>query len=394
MNNVSRINVNKKRYIIVLAVLSLICVGACSDPPDGGSDEATGFPQVSRVAELLSDSGVSGYRMALEPRNFRFPEDHGAHEEFRNEWWYFTGNLMDENGRPFGYQLTLFRFALLPRPEPPLASRWQTRQAYLGHFAVTDIEAEGFHVAERYVRGAVGLAGTRSAPLAIWVDDWRIESSAPDMAWQLRATGDTASIDLELVPEKPVILNGVGGLSQKSAAPGNASYYYSMPRLRTRGRVSIDGESYAVDGLSWLDREWGSSALSRDQQGWDWFALQLSDGSELMLYNLRRTDGSRDSHSAGTVIGNDGAATHLTAADFDIRVDDHWRSPGGVQYPSTWTVVVPGLNLELEVLPAMANQELVTTVRYWEGAVSVSGQSAGSSVTGRGYVELTGYETD
>jgi predicted secreted hydrolase len=146
-----------------------------------------------------------------------------------------------------------------------------------------------------------------------------------------------------------------------------------------------------VSGLSWLDREWSSSALASDQLGWDWFALQLSDGSELMFYNLRKLDGSQDEHSAGTWISVDGTSTHIDRDDMDIEVIDTWDSPEGGRYPSAWVLRVPDRGLSLEIRPVMADQELFTTVRYWEGAVDVQGQRHGSPVEGRGYVELTGY---
>ncbi len=382
----------KRTYQLVITTIIANILCACLDPPTALTEDPEAFPQRSRIAELLSDRGVAGYPMATEARTFSFPEDHGAHETFRNEWWYFTGNVADEAGHWFGYQLTLFRFALQPHAAPPLASSWQTRHAFIGHFAVSDLSRERFHVAERYARGAAGLAGVRQAPLAVWIDDWLIESAGTDGSWRLRANDDEIAIELSLEAVKPVVLNGVDGLSQKSAEPGNASYYYSLSRLGTTGRLTVDGQSYRVSGLSWLDREWGSSALAADQAGWDWFALQLSDGSDLMLYNVRRSDGSADPFSAGTAVAADGSARHLHADEFTIDVQDHWVSSGGVRYPAKWQLSVPALDLEITVRPAMADQELVTSVRYWEGAVIVDGLSGELAVTGRGYVELTGYD--
>src|SRR5690606_433107 len=157
----------------------------------------------------------------------------------------------------------------------------------------------------------------------------------------------------------------------------NASYYYSIPRLAATGTVTLDGHTEDVTGLAWLDREWGSSALADDQQGWDWFALQLADGSDLMFYNLRRDDGSRDPASAGTYIDAQGIASYLGAAEVTIRERDHWTSARGDRYPVAWSLAVPSLELSLEIDPLIEAQELVTRVRYWEGAVDVRGTRAG-----------------
>ena len=207
----------------------------------------------------------------------------------------------------------------------------------------------------------------------------------------MHASDAGVSLDLRLMPLKGPVLNGEDGLSQKSSQPGNASYYYSISRLDTAGTLQIDNTVYDVSGLSWLDREWGSSALSKDQQGWDWFALQLSDGSDLMFYDLRRSDGTRDVHSAGTWIDAAGRTTHLGHDDVAIEVRKYWESEHGGRYPMEWAISVPKLDLQIEVVPVLRNQELITTVRYWEGAVDVRGTSATEAVSGRGYVELTGY---
>jgi len=344
------------------------------------------------LANLLGAGDSSGFEKAIAPRRFEFPADHGPHESFRNEWWYVTGNLDADDGRRFGFELTIFRFSLTPAP-PDADSAWRTNQVYIAHFAITDAERERFFVAERYSRGATGLSGASADPFRVWIDDWQIVSAAADggMPWRLVAAGDGFEIDVELVTRRPPVLNGVDGLSQKSDEPGNASYYYSLTRLQTDGTIVIDGESFKVSGLSWLDREWSSSALAADQQGWDWFALQLDDGSELMFYNLRKTDGSQGRNSAGTRVRADGTSAYLSRGEVDVAVTRTWDSPEGGTYPAGWTLTVPAEGLVLDVVPVMADQELFTTVRYWEGAVDVSGRRRGEAVSGRGYVELTGY---
>jgi predicted secreted hydrolase len=342
---------------------------------------------------------VEGYAQALEERKFAFPADHGPHPDFRNEWWYVTGNLDGDNGRRFGFELTIFRFLLAPQTAEPSAdvSAWRSNQVYIGHFALTDEKAGQFHVAQRFSRDSLGLAGATAEPFRVWLDNWSITGArSPDeyefgLPWRLQARDVEFGLNLTLVPQTPPVLNGVNGLSQKSAEAGNASYYYSITRLQTEGTVRIGDDEFAVSGLSWLDREWGSSALSAEQEGWDWYALQLSDGSDLMFYNLRRRDGSQDDHSAGTLTLADGSTVHLSRDDLIVEVLDSWQSPHGGRYPIAWQIAVPDFELNLKIDPILDAQELITTVRYWEGAVDVSGVHGATPITGRGYVELTGY---
>jgi len=350
-------------------------------------------PGRSELSALLSAEGVAGFSMATDSRIFEFPRDHGPHPEFRNEWWYMTGNLDATDGRRFGFELTFFRFALAP-DLPGSDSAWQTNQVYIAHLAVTDTNGQRFFVAERFSRGALGLAGAQDSPFRVWIDDWEIAGSDVDAEsenWRLQARDEEIALSLQLVARKLPVLNGANGLSQKSAQVGNASYYYSITRWQTDGRVQLGNDEFTVSGLSWLDREWSSSALASDQQGWDWFALQLSDGSELMFYNLRKTDGSRDFFSSGTWISSDGSSRHISSDKISISVTKTWSSPEGGTYPSSWEIRFPERDLVLKVVPVMDDQELFTTVRYWEGAVDVTGTRDGASISGRGYVELTGY---
>lgn len=345
------------------------------------------------AALLGGEASDAGFAVAGEPREFVFPGDHGPHPGFRNEWWYVTGNLDSDDGQRFGFELTIFRFALASTA-PESASAWRTNQVYVAHFALTDASAGRFHAAERYSRGAAGLAGAQSEPFRAWVDDWRIEGTTGRDGrenWHLTAGDGGIALDLDMRAAKPPVLHGENGLSRKSDDPGNASYYYSMSRWVTEGSLTVDGRRHRVSGLSWLDREWSTSALARDQQGWDWFALQLSDGSDLMFYSLRRADGTRDSRSAGTFVTADGASRPLSADDVAIEATGSWQSPAGGTYPSGWRIRVLPEQLELEVVPVIDNQELFTLVRYWEGAVDVAGSRDHAPVAGRGYVELTGY---
>ncbi|MDJ0938855.1 MAG: lipocalin-like domain-containing protein [Woeseiaceae bacterium] len=344
----------------------------------------------SELADLLGSEDMSGFVRAIEPYEFSFPRDHGPHPEFRNEWWYITGNLDGERDRRFGFELTIFRFSLTP-DEPEKDSDWRTNQVYIAHFAVTDADRERFYVAERYSRGALGIAGAEADPFRVWIDDWEITGSGQPERWQLTAADEDFALDLALTALKPPALNGDEGLSQKSDEPGNASYYYTIPRWQSEGTLRLGDDTFTVSGLSWLDREWSSSALASDQKGWDWFALQLSDGSELMYYNIRKDDGSQDRNSSGTWIDANGNYRYLSRDEVTVTVNDYWDSPEGGRYPGAWTVEVQAVGLVVDVEPVIADQELFTTVRYWEGAVDVEGTRNGNRVEGRGYVELTGY---
>jgi predicted secreted hydrolase len=350
-------------------------------------------PSPPATTTLPGGGDAEGFERATAPRPFRFPEDHGPHPGFRHEWWYFTGNLRTPEGRRFGYQLTFFRFALAPPGGTARESRWAATQAYMAHFTVTDVKGNRFRFFERTGRGALDLAGATAKPFRVWIGDWSANGGkASLLPVRLRAEERGVSIDLLLDSGAPVVPQGDRGLSRKSAEPGNASYYYSMTRLATRGSVQLGGIPFPVEGTSWLDREWGTSALGEEQSGWDWFALQLSDGSDLMFYRLRRKDGQPDPFSAGMLLLPDGSRKVLSPEGVRIDALDFWKSPeSGARYPSRWRLRLPSEGLELEIAPRVADQELRTSVRYWEGAVSVKGTARGNPVGGEGYVELTGY---
>jgi predicted secreted hydrolase len=345
------------------------------------------------VAASLRAGEDAGYARALEPRELVFPEDHGPHPDFRTEWWYFTGNLETPEGRRFGFQLTFFRNALAP-DLPERESAWATRQAWLAHFALTDVAGERFSSFERWSRGALGLAGAEVDPFRVGVRDWRAKAIGEEGAFPLRlaAEADGLALELTLQAGKPPVLQGERGLSRKGPEPGNASYYYSLTRLPAAGTVRLDGEAFAVSGLAWMDREWSTSSLGEGQVGWDWFALQLDDGSELMLYRLRRADGTADPLSSGAFVAPGGDSRTLSAGRFVLEDLERWRSPkSGALYPAAWRIRVPSEGLDLRVAPARPDQELDVSFRYWEGAVEVSGSRRGKPVRGRGYAELTGY---
>ena len=280
------------------------------------------------------------------------------------------------------------------RALPPRGSRWGAGPGVHGPL-LRDRRAGERGSATSSGPGAApwGSRGAGVRPFRVWIDDWSAEGGTDSLTpIRLRAAEDGTSVDLVLDSDRPPVPQGDRGLSRKGAAAGNASHYYSMTRLATRGTVRVDGASYAVEGNSWLDREWGTSALGKEHAGWDWFALQLSDGRDLMFYRLRRRDGGADPFSAGTLARPDGSFRPLSAGDVGIETLDHWKSPSsGARYPSRWRLRVPSEGIDLEVVPRVADQELRTFVRYWEGAVSVRGDSRGKPVEGEGYVELTGY---
>ena len=365
------------RRVLILVALGAIAAAAAAPPPD---------PRV------LPADAAPGFAQAVTPRRFVFPREHGPHPEFRQEWWYVTGNLDGAGGERFGFELTFFRFALAPPGAAPAASAWRTREIYLAHFAVTDVAAKRFRSAQKLARGALGLAGAEGAPFRVWIDDWTLGAAGGASGdWQLAAAQPGYALELELHALMPPVLNGAGGLSRKSDAPGSASYYYSIPRIAVHGTLVREGRPLRVQGLAWFDREWGSGGLGPDQAGWDWFALQLDDGSALMFYALRARDGSRDPHSAGTWVESSGETLALGSALVDLDVTAQWASADGVRYPAGWRLRVPSLALDVTVHPVLADQELDVSPRYFEGAVDVGGTRAGRPLRGRGYVELVGY---
>lgn len=396
-----------------------------------------GVPGASwELAEALGAEGAEGFARAEGVREIAFPADHGPHDDFRLEWWYFTGNLAAADGRRFGVQLTFFRRAVAPPgAKGPRgagagtargASAWRTRQVYLAHFAVTDVGAGRFHAFEETARGAAGLAGAEAEPFRVWVEGWRAESAAgaaggggaeaaraggegdgPGLAppasdpaanraaggvfpLRLAAAADGVALDLLLATAKPPVLQGDRGLSVKGPGAGNASYYYSLTRLPTRGTLTVGGERFAVEGLSWLDREWSTTLLGPGERGWDWLALQLDDGRELTGWRIRRPGAPPDRLDALTLIERDGTPRPLDPARHRLLASSPWTSPAGTRYPTAWRLAGPDLDLAVTAL--LPDQELPLSIRYWEGAVAARGEVTRTPVTGRGYVEMTGYE--
>lgn len=328
---------------------------------------------------------------------YGFPRDHGTHPAFKTEWWYFSGHLKAEGGERFAFMITFFRSGLRPpvAGEAPRRSRWALTDLYLAHFALLEAGTKRHRHTERFSRGALGESGADQGRLNVWIGDWRAEGEK-DGSIRLAAEGVGSRLALSLEPRKPPIVHGKDGISRKGEGEGRASHYYSLTRLAARGGLTVDGKDYRVEGSAWMDHEFGSNQLAPGQAGWDWLSLQLSDGRELMLYLMRREDGTPDPHSSGTVVDADGRARHLPREAFRLEPAGTWKSPvSGAVYPMGWRVRVPGEGIELRVIPLAEDQELTTEgstrVIYWEGGVEAGGRSGGVFVTGAGFAELVGY---
>jgi predicted secreted hydrolase len=321
-----------------------------------------------------------------------FPEAYGPHPDFQTEWWYYTGNLDTSDGRHFGYQLTFFRRAVLPSSQrSERTSNWAADQIYFAHFTLTDVEDGQFYHFERFSRGAADLAGAQAMPYQVWLEEWEVKEIKPN-TYELSAQQEGIALTLTLEDQKGPVLQGDQGYSQKGADPGNASYYYSQTRLYSTGTIQIGEKRHFVEGLSWKDHEFSTSALTPEQVGWDWFAIQLDNQIEIMLFHIRREDGSIDPYASGTIVNPDGTSTRLSFEDFTITALDTWKSPHSqAVYPANWQIEIPGEKLTLTLTPHIDDQELLTSVIYWEGAVSIVGEINGENVAGNGYVELTGY---
>ena len=378
----------KLKIVFSCAFVFLVPILTLSRPGRGES-----LPRTRSGGEGKQVASGLTYQLALPGRKLSFPADHYSHPNFKTEWWYYTGHLETEAGKRYGYQATFFRFGVRDRQtdmkEAPLFT-----DLYMAHFALSDIAAKKFSYRERINRGYGDRAGAATDRYLVWNEDWKVEGDAKN---HRMLVGDReTTLKLSLKSLKPPVLHGNDGHSQKGEGEGRASYYYSLTRLATEGELTIGGKTEKVRGLSWMDHEFGSNQLRDDQVGWDWFSIQLDNRTELMLYLMRRKDGTVDPYSSGTLVSAGGATEHLALADFRIEVLDRWKSPqSGATYPMRWKVSIPGEEIDLEIVPAFPDQELITNrstrVTYWEGAVGITGTFRGAPVKGNGYVEMTGY---
>ena len=369
---------------IGLTILAVVIFGFSLVEPLSGSE-------VSANTQLaIPETDISGFSQAIDPWDWQFPQDHGAHPDFQTEWWYYTGNVATEDGRRFGYQFTIFRRAISPENYVS-DSEWRTDQIHMAHFTISDIAEEEFYHDVRYSRGGAGLAGAVADPVyRVWLEDWQVIGENEDATLQ-RITAETEDfgLDVQLEQVKPPALQGDNGLSPKSDEVGNASYYYSLTRLLTSGTITINDETFEVTGNTWMDHEFSTSALGGQAQGWDWFGLIFDDNTELMVGQIRLTDGDKEPAFGGLMINGDGSTRYLAADDFTITSTDTWISPHtDAEYPSGWEIELKGdEGFAITVTPLQNDQELHGTgIEYWEGAVRIEGDK-----TGYGYAELTGY---
>ncbi len=339
------------------------------------------------ILSVATASFARTFKQALPGYTFSFPRDHASHGDYKTEWWYYTGHLQSKSGKKYGYELTFFRQGMEEGQQKP-------RNAYLAHFAISDQNTNQFHVFERLSRSGLPTGEARSDLFYVANQGWSAESLGDQFL--LRAESEGYAIHLLLSPAKPPVVHGKNGVSQKASGKGCASHYYSMTRLKTKGTLFIDSQAEPVEGISWMDHEFGSNQLTDEQVGWDWFSIQLDDNSEIMLYIMRRRDGTIDNNSSGTLINSDGSSIHLNYSDFTISSKSTWISPHSQgKYPMGWQVKIPKCKIDLSIEPAFKDQELITTrstdVTYWEGSSQVSGSKNGNPTRGQSYVEMTGY---
>ncbi len=336
---------------------------------------------------------AAGWKVAEPGWQYAFPRDHHAHEDFKTEWWYFTGNLTNTNGRRFGYELTFFRQGVRPPVQRPgTTSRFVVGDLKFAHFTVTDPGGRKFLFQQKTSRGSFGEAGFGAGNHLAWIDGWDLKMN-PDGSFDLAADMTGTNLQLHLFPLKAPVIHGKKGISEKAAGEGHASYYYSIARLRTAGQLRLGDEQLAVAGESWFDHEWATNQLTAGQAGWNWVSAQFDDGSELMLYEMRLTNGAIDPISSGTFIRADGSSVPLTSADFKMAATTFWKSKTTkANYPIGWKIIVAPEQLEFTIRPVLADQELnLPPTIYWEGACDLEGTRAGKQIGGRGYLELTGY---
>ena len=347
------------------------------------------------VAAVLSlQPAAAQYRTALPGYRYKFPRDHFNHPEFQTEWWYYTGNLKSNDGHRFGFELTFFRQAV--SRDPAKASSWDVKDVYLAHLALSDLDGGKFYHSERTNRPGPGIAGVDEIHGRIWNGNWQIVWQ--NSAQELQAIDERFQLHLALRSEKQPIIHGKNGVSQKAEGAGRASHYISLTRLATAGSIELDGKKFDVSGTSWMDHEFFTRQLAPDQAGWDWLSVQLDDNTELMLFHIRRKNGSIDPYSAGTFVDGQGRTTHLHESDFVLEpLAETWKSPAtGASYPVHWKIAVPKLGIELEAKTPLESQELTGKTKlapnYWEGAIVLSGKRNAHAIGGVGYLEMTGYD--
>ncbi len=351
--------------------------------------------QSCAFAPAHSQTAGKQYQVALPGYHYEFPRDHFDHPDFQTEWWYYTGNVKAADGHRFGFELTFFRQGV--NRDAAKTSPWDVRDLYFAHLALSDLDAKQFYHAERTNRAGPGIAGVSVKAERIWNGNWQVAWNRDTQ--ELQAVDARFDLRLKLHSEKAPVINGENGVSQKAEGPGRASHYISLTRLATSGQIVLNGKKFEVSGLAWMDHEFFTHQLEREQVGWEWVSVQLDDDTELMLFRIRRKDGSVDPYSAGTFVDAHGANTHLRASDFSLQpASTTWTSPATkANYPIEWKIAVPKLGIELTAKTPLPSQELIgggskLTPSYWEGAVTFDGSRSGAALRGVGYLEMTGYD--
>jgi len=335
------------------------------------------------------DCGIAlcdDYERAIDMRAWSFPKDHGAHPNFKTEWWYFTGHLKSGT-KIYGFELTFFRFA--NRHLTGLESAWTPDQIYLTHFTITDESESKFYKYEKVNRHSFGLSGSSPNTLRVWNGSYGVELIGESI--EIKASSPETKLELFLKQDSPIVLNGKEGLSPKGSKSGQASYYYTIPRLVGDGTLTLNGKSVTINNASvWMDHEFFTIHES-EHQGWDWFAVQFEDKSSLMVYQLRDQNGNKTNFSSGTYLDKNGKKLILKADDLTLTPIEYWKSnKTGITYPITWNIKIPKLGIDIYTNPTLRNQELalakLINLNYWEGRSTVTGTHKGQA-----YVELVGY---
>jgi predicted secreted hydrolase len=350
--------------------------------------------QLLAVLVVLMQPLLAQYKPALPGYQYQFPRDHFSHPDFQTEWWYYTGNVKTADGHRFGFELTFFREAVTR--DPVTNAVWDIRDVYAAHLALSDLDGGHFYHSERSNRAGPGIAGVSESDGRIWNGNWEIQWQGDDQ--KLQAVDDRFALRFKMHSEKPPVIHGENGISQKGSHAGEASHYISLTRLATSGTIELNGQELVVSGLAWMDHEFFTDQLEANQTGWDWLSLQLDNNTEIMLFNLRRKDGSIDEHSAGTYIDANGKTTNLKHADFVLQpTAETWTSPSTrATYPIHWKIAIPRLQIAMDATTPLASQELTSKGKlsptYWEGAITLRGMQQEKPLAGVGYLEMTGYD--
>ena len=368
---------------------------------------------VSRAAVLLvlqaflvprdpAQEQAGGFVTAQPGYHYQFPRDYFDHPDYQTEWWYYTGNVKSASGKRFGFELTFFRQGV--SRDAAKTGAWDLRDLYLAHLALSDLDGGRFYHTERTNRAGPGIAGISESQGRVWNGNWQVQWQSNQQI--LQAIDDQFELHFTLTPEKPPVIHGENGVSQKAPGAGRASHYFSLTRIGVNGEISVGTQKMEVTGLAWMDHEFFTHQLDSNQVGWDWFSVQLQDRTELMLFRMRRKDGSLDPYSAGTFVDTRGIGEHLGAKDFSLQPGTlanragsgnlSWTSPAThAIYPIRWTISVPKYQIELTASTLLGSQELAATGNvtpsYWEGAMEMTGSRRAASLSGVGYLEMTGY---